>query len=52
MHRDEEVKTMFKDWFIVLVGDFYDVRIKKLVTRYDRGLNLYRDSVVKVKLSL
>jgi hypothetical protein len=38
---DEEVKKTVKDWFNGLAADFYDAGIQKLVTRYDKCLNLH-----------
>jgi hypothetical protein len=42
MGSDEEVKTV-KDWFNGLTAYFCDAGIQKLVTRYDKCLNLHGD---------
>jgi hypothetical protein len=44
---DEEVKKTVKDWFRGLAADFYDASIQKLITRYDKFLNLHGDYVLK-----
>jgi hypothetical protein len=38
---------MVKDWFSGLVADFYNAGIQKLVTQYDKCLNLHGDYVGK-----
>jgi hypothetical protein len=40
MGSDEEVKKTVKNWFSGLAADSYDAGIQKLVTRYDKCLNL------------
>jgi hypothetical protein len=45
MGSDEDVKKTVKDWFSGLAADFYDAGIQKLVTRYDKCLNLHGDCV-------
>jgi hypothetical protein len=47
MSSDEEVKKTIKDWFNGLVADFYDAGIQKLVTWYDKCLNLHGHYVEK-----
>jgi hypothetical protein len=47
MGSDEEVKKIFKDWFNGLAADFYDAGIQKLVTQYDKCVNLYGDYTEK-----
>jgi hypothetical protein len=42
---NEEVKKMVEDWFNVLQADFYDVSIWKLITQYNKCLNLHGDYV-------
>jgi hypothetical protein len=41
MVTDEEGKMMVKKWFIGLGADFYNAGIQKLVTQYDKCLNLH-----------
>jgi hypothetical protein len=41
------VKKTVKDWFSELVADFYDAGLQKLVTWYDRCLNLHGDYTKK-----
>jgi hypothetical protein len=36
-----------KEWFHGLAADFYDAGIQKLVTRYDKCLNVHEDYVEK-----
>jgi hypothetical protein len=43
MGSDEEVKKKVKDYFNGLKADFYDSGIWKLVTQYDKHLNLHGD---------
>jgi hypothetical protein len=43
MGSTEEVKNMVKDWFNKLAADFYNAGIQKLVTRYNKFLNLHGD---------
>jgi hypothetical protein len=47
MGSNEEVKKTVKDWFNGLVADFYNAGIQKLITRYDKCLNLHGDYVEK-----
>jgi hypothetical protein len=47
MSSVEEVKKMDKDWFYGLATDFYDGDIQKLITRYDKCMNLHEDYVEK-----
>jgi hypothetical protein len=44
---DEELKKIVKDWFNGLAADFYNAAIQRLVTRYDKCLNLHWDYVEK-----
>jgi histone-lysine N-methyltransferase SETMAR len=44
---DEEVKDAVKEWLIGLVAEVYDEVIQKLVTRYDKCLNVGGDYVEK-----
>jgi hypothetical protein len=37
----------YKDWFNGLAVDFYDAGIQKLVTQYDKCLNLHGDYIQK-----
>lgn len=46
IHSGKEVKTV-KDWFNGLTADFYNAGIQKLVTQYDKCLNLQGDYVEK-----
>jgi hypothetical protein len=48
MRIDEERKKTVKEWFSGLAADFYDTGKHKLVTRYGKCLNLYRDYVDKL----
>jgi hypothetical protein len=43
----EEVKKTVKDWFIGLAADFCYAGIQKLITRYDKCLNVHGDYVEK-----
>jgi hypothetical protein len=45
---EEEVKKTVKDWFSGLVANFYDTGIQKLVTQYNKCLNLHGDYVEKL----
>jgi hypothetical protein len=45
MRSDEAVKKTVKDWFNGPAADFYDAGTQKLVSRYDRCLNLHGDYV-------
>jgi hypothetical protein len=47
MGSDEEVKKMVKDWFSGLAADFYYAGIQKLITCYDKCLNLHGDYAEK-----
>jgi hypothetical protein len=47
MGSNEEIKKTVKDWFNGLMADFYDAGIQKLVTRYDKCLNLHGDYAEK-----
>jgi hypothetical protein len=47
MGNDEKVKKTVRDWFNGLAADFYDAGIQKLITRYDKWLNLHGDYVEK-----
>jgi hypothetical protein len=47
MRSDEKVKKTVKDWFSGLVANFYNAGIQKLITRFNKCLNLYGDSVEK-----
>jgi hypothetical protein len=38
---DEAVKKMVEDWFNGLAADFCDADKQKLITRYDKCLNLH-----------
>jgi hypothetical protein len=42
---DEEVKYAVKEWLNGLVAEVYDEGIQKLVTRYDKCLNVGGDYV-------
>jgi hypothetical protein len=44
---DEEAKDSIKEWLNVLAADVYEEGIQKLVTRYDRCLNVGGDCVEK-----
>jgi hypothetical protein len=44
---DEEVKDAFKEWLKGLAAEVYDEGIQKLVTRYDKCLNVGSDYVEK-----
>jgi hypothetical protein len=44
---DEEVKDAVKEWLNGLAAEVYDEGIQKLVTRYDKCLNVGGDSVEK-----
>jgi len=44
---DENVKDSFKEWLNVLAADVYDEGIQKLITRYDRCLNVGGNCVEK-----
>jgi hypothetical protein len=44
---DEEVKDAVKEWLNVLAAEVYDEGIQKLVTRYDKCLNVGGDYVEK-----
>jgi hypothetical protein len=44
---DEEVKDAVKEWLYGLEAEVYDEGIQKLVTRYDKGLNVGDDYVQK-----
>jgi hypothetical protein len=43
----DEVKKTVKDGFSGLVADFYNTGIQKLITQYDKCLNLHGDFVQK-----
>jgi hypothetical protein len=45
MGSDEEVKKTVKNWFNGLVADFCDPGIQKLISQYDKYLNLHGDFV-------
>jgi hypothetical protein len=47
MDSDEEVNKTVKDWFSGLAVDFHGAGIQKLVTRYDKCLNLNGDYAEK-----
>jgi hypothetical protein len=47
MGTGDEVKKTVKDWFSGLAADFYNAGLQKLITRYDRCLNLHGDYVEK-----
>jgi hypothetical protein len=47
MGSNEEVKKAGKDWLNGLAADFYDTGMQKLVTRYDKCLDLHGDYVEK-----
>jgi hypothetical protein len=47
MRSDEEVKKTVKDWFNGLAADLYNTGTEKLVTRYDKCLNLHGGYVEK-----
>lgn len=42
-NNDEEMKTVVMDWFLSQVVDFFEVRIKNLVERYDIYLIINRN---------
>jgi hypothetical protein len=44
---DVEMKKMVKYWFNGLAADFYDAGMQKLVTQYDKCLNLHGNYVEK-----
>jgi hypothetical protein len=44
---DEEVKDAVKEWLNGLAAEVYDEVIQKLVTRYDKCLNVGSDYVGK-----
>jgi hypothetical protein len=44
---DEEVKDAVKEWLNGLAAEVYDEGIQKLVTRYDKCLNVDGDYVEK-----
>jgi hypothetical protein len=44
---DEEVKDAVKEWLNGLVAEVYDEGIQKLITRYDKCLNVGGDYVEK-----
>jgi hypothetical protein len=44
---DEEVKDAVKEWLHGLAAEVYDEVIRKLVTRYDKRLNVGGDYVEK-----
>jgi histone-lysine N-methyltransferase SETMAR len=44
---DQETKDVLRDWLKGLAVSFYDEAIQKLVSRYDKYLNLHRDFVEK-----
>jgi histone-lysine N-methyltransferase SETMAR len=44
---DEEVKDAVKEWLNGLAAEVYDQDIQKLVTRYDKCLNVGGDYVEK-----
>jgi hypothetical protein len=44
---DEEVKDAVKEWLNGLAAEVYDEGIQKLVTRYDKCLNVSGDYVEK-----
>jgi histone-lysine N-methyltransferase SETMAR len=44
---DQETKNVVQDWLVGLAVSFYDDGMKKLVSRYDRCLNLHGDYVEK-----
>jgi hypothetical protein len=44
---DEEVKDAVKEWLNGLAAEVYDEGIQKLVTRYDKCLNVGGDYVGK-----
>jgi hypothetical protein len=44
---DEEVKDAVKEWLNWLAAEVYDEAIQKLVTRYDKCLNVGGDYVEK-----
>jgi hypothetical protein len=44
---DEEVKDAVKEWLNGLAAEVYDEGIQKLVTRYDKYLNVGGDYVEK-----
>jgi hypothetical protein len=41
IRSNEEAKKMVKDWFHGLAADVYDAGTQKLITRYDKSLNLH-----------
>jgi hypothetical protein len=45
--NDEEVKDAVKEWLNGLAAEVYDEGIQKLVTRYDKCLNVGGDYVEK-----
>jgi hypothetical protein len=45
--KKKKKKKTVKDWFSGLAADFCDVDIQKLVTQYDKCLNLHGDYVEK-----
>jgi hypothetical protein len=45
--RDEEVKDAVKEWLNGLAAEVYDEGIQKLVTRYDKCLNVGSDYAEK-----
>jgi hypothetical protein len=42
---DEKVKDAIKEWLNGLAAEVYDEGIQKLVTRYDKCLNIFGDYV-------
>jgi hypothetical protein len=49
---DGEVKDAVKEWLNVLAAEVYDKGIEKLVTRYDKYLNVGGDYVEKNNCSV
>jgi hypothetical protein len=44
-HADDDLQHAVVDWLNRLVPDWYDVDIRKLVSRYDKYLNVESDYV-------
>jgi hypothetical protein len=47
MRSNEDMKKTVKDWFNILVPDFYNTGIQKLITRYDKCQSLHADYAEK-----